>query len=92
MTPKSILKSQPRNQSIPLKSVFGRVLKDITNTSPDVGLDSQLYQSRVIPSPSPRLGNILQSPYGASTSMASCKSKSILHYNQLLFLLIYTVY
>lgn len=80
MTPSSVFKSKPSNESIPLKSIFGRVLKDITNTSPAVGCDSQGVQSRYIPSP--LCGNLSQSPNVASTSMTSCKSKSILFIKQ----------
>ena len=83
MAPISIENTPPSNQSIPLKSIFGRVLKDITNTPQSVGFGSQAVQNRTIPSP--MYGT--HSPYVASTSMASCNSKSILFFFcQLLFL------
>ncbi|CAN6860719.1 unnamed protein product [Brassica oleracea] len=69
MAPISIENTPPSNQSIPFKSIFGRVLKDITNTPQSVGFGSQVVQNRTIPSP--MYGTHSQSPYVASTSMAS---------------------
>ncbi|CAF1708609.1 hypothetical protein Bca4012_006320 [Brassica carinata] len=78
MAPISIENTPPSNQSIPLKSIFGRVLKDITNTPQSVGFGSQVVQNRTIPSP--MYGT--HSPYVASTSMASCNNVVEGQYNQ----------
>ncbi|CAN6868809.1 unnamed protein product [Brassica oleracea] len=69
MAPISIENTPPSNQSIPLKSIFGRVLKDITNTPQSVRFGSKVVQNRTIPSP--MYDTHSQSPYVASTSMAS---------------------
>ncbi|CAN7030694.1 unnamed protein product, partial [Brassica oleracea var. botrytis] len=66
MAPISIENTPPSNQSIPFKSIFRRVLKDITNTPQSVGFGSQVVQNRTIPSP--MYGTNSQSPYVASTN------------------------
>ncbi|WZZ88991.1 hypothetical protein YC2023_117570 [Brassica napus] len=69
MAPISIENTPPSNQSIPFKSIFRRVLKDITNTPQSVGFGSQVVQNRTIPSH--MYGTNSQSPYVASTTTES---------------------
>ncbi|CAG7871195.1 unnamed protein product [Brassica rapa] len=72
MTPISTENIPPSNHSIPLKSIFGRVLNDITNPPQSVGFGSQVVQNRTILSP--MYGTHSQSPYVTSTIMASCNN------------------
>ncbi|KAF3485230.1 hypothetical protein F2Q69_00052795 [Brassica cretica] len=80
-TPNSIFKKPPSNQSIPLKSIFGRIFKDISNIPQSCdrpqsgGFGSQAVQMPHISSP--RFGKLSQTPYVAATSMGYCKSKRL---------------
>ncbi|CAN7029443.1 unnamed protein product, partial [Brassica rapa subsp. trilocularis] len=65
MTPNSVIDPPRCMHSIPLKSIFGRVLKDITNEPQSGGNGSHVVEKRYIPSPS--FGALLHHPIGAST-------------------------
>lgn len=72
MSPNSFNQTLPTsNRSIPLKSIFGRVLKDITNIP-----QSGVFGTETIPlssSQSTRFAPLSQTPYVPSTSMGYCK-------------------
>ncbi|CAN6801760.1 unnamed protein product, partial [Brassica oleracea] len=75
-TPNSIFKKPPSNQSIPLKSIFGRIFKPQSCDRPQSGgFGSQAVQMPHISSP--RFGKLSQTPYVAATSMGYCKSKRL---------------
>lgn len=83
-TPNSIFKKPPSNQSIPLKSIFGRIFKDISNIPQSCdrpqsgGFGSQAVQMPRISSP--RFGKLSQTPYVAATIMGYCKSKRNIYF------------